>query len=303
LAEIFHSELRRLNYTDIFGKYFTLGNQVGERDRKAISRTVSGLIKLIHPDENCSKEEIKQYLSFAIEHRRRVKEQLKRMGGLEYAKVDLSFIDKDSGEETIVYCREPAFAGFIPEQPMMPGDVFTVGFDRDERRYALFRIQTSISPGKAGLIIIGLQSKSLKESVTMAYDLLRTTAKDIGIEQDISEYGIKIQVTSPMQGKDSDELGVAFYMSLSSAFLGRPISSKVVVLGHMNIHGELRTVEGLESKCRIAYDSGARTLHLPTNSQRLWESLPSELLESLKMVKYNNLNEAVTKTIDTRFAE
>jgi ATP-dependent Lon protease len=302
LAEIFHSELRRLNYTDIFQRYFTLGSQVEERDRKAIIRTVSGLIKLIHPDENCSKEEIKEYLSFAIEHRRRVKEQLKRMGGLEYTKVDLSFIDKDSGEETVVYCREPAFAGFIPEEPMMPGDVFTVGFDRDERRYALFRIQTSLLPGKGGLGLIGIQSKSLKESAIMAYDLLKPTAKDIGIEQDISEYGIKVQVTSPMQGKDSDELGVAFYMSLSSAFLSTPIGSKIVVLGHMNIHGELRTVEGLESKCHIAYDSGARKLLLPTSSQRHWESLPSELLESLKLVTYDNLKEAVTKALDTRSA-
>lgn len=299
IAEIFHSELRRLNYTDIYQKYFTLGSHVEERDRRAIIRTLSGLVKLIHPDENCSKEEIEDYLSFAIEHRRRVKEQLKRMGGLEFLKVDLSYIDNESGKETIVYCREPTFIKMIPEEPLIPGDVFTVGFDREDGRYALFRIQTSLIPGKGGLSLIGITSKRIKESALMAYDLLRTTAKEIQIDQDISEYSIKVQVTSPMQSKDSDDIGVAFYLSFSSAFLNRPIQSKLVVLGHMNIHGDIELVEGLESKFHIAYDAGARQLLLPAKSQQDLDNLPTELLNNLKFVYYDNLCDAVIKGLNT----
>lgn len=299
LAEIFHSELRRFNYTDLYRKYFTLGSHVEERDRRAIVRTVSGLIKLIHPDENCSKKEMEQYLTFAIEHRRRVKEQLKRMGGLEYSKVDLSYVDKESRKETIVHCREPTFIEMIPKKLLVPGDIFTVGFDREERRYALFRIQTSLLLGKGGLSLIGINSRGIKESAIMAYDLLRTTAREIGIDQDISEYRTKVQVTSPMQGRNSDDLGVAFYLSFSSAFLNRPIASKLVVLGHMNIHGELKPVDGLESKLHIAYDAGAKQILLPTKNQQDLVNLPTEFLNSLRFIHYDNLREAVIEGLNT----
>jgi len=293
IAEIFHSELRRLNYTDVYRKYFTLGSHVEERDRRAIMRTLSGLIKLIHPDGNFSKKEIEEYLSFAIEHRRRVKEQLKRMGGLEYSKVNLSYIDNESGQEVIVYCREPSFTEMIPDGPLIPGDVFTVGFDREEGRYALFRIQTSVIPGKGALSLIGINARGIKESARIAYDLMKITAKEIGIDQDISEYSIKVQVTSPMQGIDSDDLGVAFYLSFASAFLDRFTISKLVVLGHMNIHGELREIEGLESKLHIAKDAGAEQILLPIKNRRNLDNLPTEFVNSLKFKYYNQLIQSV----------
>jgi ATP-dependent Lon protease len=303
LAEIFHSELRRFNYTDIYRKYFTLGSQVEERDRRAVIRTVSGLIKLIHPDENASKEEIEEYLSFAIEHRRRVKEQLRRMGGLEYSKVDLSYIDKESGKETIVYCREPTLTEIIPDAPPIPGDIFTVGFDREEGRYALFRIQTSVIPGKKGLSLIGINSREIKESARIAYDLVRMTARDLGLDQNVYEYTVKVQVTSPMQGRSSEDLGVAFFLSLASAFLNRSATSKLVVLGHMNLHGELRPVQGLESKLHIAQDAGARIVLIPTKNQQDLDKLSSELVNSLNFKYYNKLAQSVVQGLQLTNAE
>ena len=106
LAEIFHNELRKRNYTDLYDRYFSLGSHIEERDRKAIAKTTSGMIHLLHPDGNCSKAEMEEYLSFAMELRRRVKEQLKRMGGIEYSKVNFSYINKESGQEHFVSCKD-----------------------------------------------------------------------------------------------------------------------------------------------------------------------------------------------------
>lgn len=154
VAEIFHEELRKRNYADVYDHFFSLGSHVEERDRKAIAKATSGLVKLIHPDGICSEEETREYLTFSVELRRRVKEQLKRMGGIEYSKVNLSFINKVTGQETFVSCKELGATQLIPEGPLAPGDVFTVGFDSGEGRYSLYRIQTTALPGEI-LSIVG----------------------------------------------------------------------------------------------------------------------------------------------------
>jgi len=293
LAEIFHTELRRLNYTDSYQQYFELGSHIEERDKRAIVRTLSGFIKLIYPDGNCPKEDMKELLEFSIEHRRRVKEQLKRMGGLEYSKTELSYIDKETGIETVVYCREPSFTDIIPDTTPLPGDVFTVGFDRSEGRYALYRIQTSIIPGKGGLSVLGINTRGVKESAKIAFDLVNMTAKDLDIDMDLSEYTYRIQVTSPMQGSDSNDLGVAFYLSLISAIINKPIPPRMIVLGNMNIHGEVGTIEGLESKIKIAYESGARTILAPIKEKREFDTLPFELINAIRFRYFKKLPEAV----------
>jgi len=168
IAEIFHNELRRRNYTDLYDHYFSLGSHIEERDRKAIAKTTSGLIKLIHPDGKCSKSEIEEYLQFAMELRRRVKEQLKRMGGIEYSKVNFSYIDKIDGSERFVSCNELGSTTLITEGPMSPGDIFTVGYDPEEKRYALYRIQISMIPGGHRFNIVGTKGKAMKEIARMA---------------------------------------------------------------------------------------------------------------------------------------
>src|SRR5262245_16322696 len=129
IAEVIHTELRPRSYADVYDRHFHLGSHVEERDRKAIARTTSGLIKLLHPDGECSKPEVEEYLRFAIELRRRVKEQLRRMGGVEYARVNLSHIDKETRQETFVTCKELGSMQLIPDGSLSPGDVFTVGHD------------------------------------------------------------------------------------------------------------------------------------------------------------------------------
>lgn len=297
VAEIFHTELRRRNYTDAYDRFFSLGTHVEERDRRAIARTTAGFVKLLHPDGNCSQAEIEEYLTLAIELRRRVKEQLKRMGGIEYSKVNLSYIDKQTGQETIVTCPELSSVQMIPDHPLSPGDLFTVGFDSNESRYSLYRIQISAIPGTHRFNLIGTTGKGIKESARMAYDYLKANAKRVGIDRDLTSYDFNIQVMSLMQGKDADDLGVAFYIGLISAILNRPIAGGLVILGQMSIHGVLSRVEGLGDKLRIAMDAGAKRVMFPTENRRDFAELPAEVIDKLQIDFYSDPAQAAFKAL------
>jgi ATP-dependent Lon protease len=297
LAEIFHTELRRRNYTDLYDRHFSLGSHVEERDRRAIARTTSGLVKLIHPDGNCSRQEMEEYLRFAIEQRRRVKEQLKRMGGIEYSKVNLSYVDKIDGQETFVSCRELGSTQMIPEGTLAPGDLFTVGFDPAEGRYSLYRLQVTALVGGHRFNVVGAAGRGIKESARMAYDYLKGSAKRIGIDRDVSSYDFNVQVMSLMQGKDASDLGVAFYIGLISALLGRPLAGGLVVLGQMSIHGVLSRVEGLGDKLRVAMDAGAKRVMLPTENRRDFAELPAEVIDKLQMDFYSDPGQAALKAL------
>ncbi|MGE0827267.1 MAG: protease Lon-related BREX system protein BrxL [Candidatus Binatia bacterium] len=297
IAEIFHSELRRRNYTDAYDRFFSLGSHVEERDRRAIVRTTSGLLKLIHPDGNCSAEEMEEYLTFAIELRRRVKEQLKRMGGIEYSKVNLSYLHKATGQETFVSCKELGSTQMIPDGPLAPGDVFSVGFDPGEGRYSLYRMQITATPGGHRFNVVGTIGKGIRESARMAYDYLKANVKKIGIDRDLTSYDVNVQVMSLMQGKDANDLGIAFYLGLISALLGRPVAGGLVILGQMSIHGVLSRVEGLGDKLRIAMDAGAKRVMFPTENRRDFAELPAEVIDKLQIDFYSDPVQAAFKAL------
>lgn len=297
IAEIFHSELRRRNYTDAYDRFFSLGSHVEERDRRAIVRTTSGLLKLIHPDGNCSADEMEEYLTFAIELRRRVKEQLKRMGGIEYSKVNLSYLNKATGQETFVSCKELGSTQMIPEAPLAPGDVFSVGFDPGEGRYSLYRMQITATPGGHRFNVVGTAGKGIRESARMAYDYLKANGKKIGIDRELTSYDVNVQVMSLMQGKDANDLGIAFYIGLISALLARPVAGGLVILGQMSIHGVLSRVEGLGDKLRIAMDAGAKRVMFPTENRRDFAELPAEVIDKLQIDFYSDPVQAAFKAL------
>ena len=296
-AEICHHTLRPRTFADLYDRYFQLGSHVEERDRKAIAKTTSGLIKLIHPDGECTKAEVEEYLRFAIELRRRVKEQLRRMGGAEYARVNLSYIDRESRQESFVSCKELGATELIPSEPLPPGDVFTVGYDADEGRVTLFRIQCSVAPGGGRFSVVGVTSKGIRESARMAYDYLRSSGKKIGIDRDLSEYDVSIQVMSLTPGKDATDIGMAFYIGLLSATLGRPIGAQLVVLGQMSLHGVLSRVDSLGDKLRVAMDAGARRVLIPTENSRDFATLPAEILDKLRIEFYSEPSQAAFKAL------
>lgn len=297
IAEIFHNELRPRTYADVYDRFFHLGSHVEERDRKAIARTTSGMIKLLHPDGEVTRAEVEEYLRFAIELRRRVKEQLRRMGGVEYARVNLSYFDKENRQECFVSCKELGSTQLIPDSPLSPGDVFTVGHDPMEGRYILFRIQCTVAPGSGRFAVVGVTSKNIRDTARMAYDYLRATGRKIGIDRDLGEYDVNVQVMSLTPGKDAKDLGMAFYIALLSAVLGRPIGARLVVLGQMSLHGVLARVDGLGDTLRMAMDAGAHRVLIPTENSRDFAGLPGEVLDKLRIEFYSEPSQAAFKAL------
>jgi ATP-dependent Lon protease len=219
------------------------------------------------------------------------------MCGIEYSKVNLSFINKVTGQETFVTCQELGATQLIPEGPLSPGDVFTVGFDSGEGRYSLYRIQATALPGTHRFNVVGTTGKGIKETARMAYDYLKANTKKLGIDRDVASYDLNLQVMSLMQGKDASDLGIAFYIAIVSAILGRTIVGGLIALGQMSIHGVLSRVEGLGDKLRIAMDSGARRVLIPTENRRDFAELPAEVLDKLQIDFYSDPTQAVFKAL------
>jgi ATP-dependent Lon protease len=297
MAEIFHNELRPLNFTDAYDAYFAFGNHVGQRDRKAAVRTISGLIKLLHPDGQCSREELAEYIAFGLEMRRRVKEQLKRVNPIEFSRVNLSYLDKDSGDEHIAECAELGATKLIPETPLQPGDIFSIGYDASGGRVVLFRVQAAALPGSGKFQVVGITSKSIKESARMAFDYLRTNGKKVGLDHDLGSYDFNIQVMSPMSGKDTEDLGVAFYIALLSSVVNKATAGALVVLGQMSIHGVLSRIEQLGDRLRVAMDSGAQQVLIPTANAADLGSIPAEILDKLRVDFYSEPAQAAFKAL------
>ena len=215
LAEVFR-ELRRLSFADAIDKHFELGDALNKRDEKAVRKTVSGFLKLLHPDGNWTKEEVREYLAYALEFRRRIKEQLRRMGGVEYWNTALSYKDKETGEEIFAPLPEQGEAAVISPDPLPPGAVFTVGWDVESGRYALFRVEVALMKG-SGYVVTGAVGSGMREAVRTAYDYLRSNLHRFAIDRSLDDLQAHFQVVNLMQAKEGSQTASAFFVALFSA--------------------------------------------------------------------------------------
>ena len=281
-------ELRKFNFTDALNKFFRLGDHLNQRDVKAVRKTVSGYLKLMHPDGIFKKEELEEYLILALEMRRRIKEQLKKMGGIEYWKVNFSYIDIETGEERFVNVPEKGVSDLIPPKILEPGTVFTIGLDVAERKNCLFRIEVKVMEGTGQKRITGAPSSTMKETIQTAFDFIKANLSDLTIDKHIKDYDFHIQVVNLMQSKEGTETGVAFYIAMISSLLGKAIKPQLVVLGEMTIHGGLRKIRGLTEKLQIALDSGAKTILIPSENKIDFADTPSYILDKLEISFYSD---------------
>ena len=186
---------RKKSYVNAIDDFFILGSQMKQRDTKPVRKTVSGLIKLMHPDGNYTKEDVRQYLEFAIEMRRRVKEQLKRIGGMEFWDTNFSYIDKDTHEETFVTLPEERGSNLIEDVPLAPGTCYTATSDGD--KVALVKLEVVSIPGNGKLTISGNASTEVKEDVRNTYNYIRANEKTILSQQhSLNKLDVNIQITA-----------------------------------------------------------------------------------------------------------
>lgn len=289
-------ELRRQNYTEVIDRHFSLGSHLNTRDAKAVRRTVSGLVKLLHPAGDPTREELAQYLELALEGRRRVKEQLKKMGAFEYYLTSFSYIENESRQEHFVGVPEEGGHQLISQDPLAPGSVYTAAFT-DGDAVALHRIEVNRMSGSGKLRITGNPDRPMRDSIITAFDYIKANKTRLNVERDLNSYDFHVQIVDLMQSKEGSQAGVAFFVALYSILQEKPVQPGLVVLGEMTIQGNILPVRSLIEPLQIIMDNGARRVLIPTSNRRQFLEVPPDILERVDPIFYSEPLAAALKAL------
>ncbi|MEO8084198.1 MAG: protease Lon-related BREX system protein BrxL [Ardenticatenales bacterium] len=296
LAEIFR-EMRKYTFGDAISKYFTLGRDLNQRDTIAVKHTVSGLLKLLYPHEEYDKEAVRECLEYALEARRRVKEQLKRIGGMEFFDVHFSYIDLETSEEKFVLVKEESGGALIPDGPLSPGALYTVARGSGGH-LGLYRLETQITGGSGQMKLSGLGSNmAAKESVKVGFDYFLANARQLQASLKPGDHNYHLHVVEAHNTGPSAALTMAGYVALASALLARPLEAQMVVLGSMSLGGSIVPVENLAESLQVAADAGAKRLLLPMASVSDIPTVPGELFAKFQTSFYADPRDAVFKAL------
>ena len=296
LAE-FIRELRKEQYGDALDHYFRLGKNLNQRDTIAVRRMVDGYLKLMYPDAVFDKSELEEVLQISLEMRRRVKEQLKKLGGMEFYDVNFSYIDLEDMSEHYVSVPEQGGGKLIPDGMCNPGQVYTVSRGKSGM-IGVFRLESQMLPGSGKFERTGLGSdRDCKESTNTAFNFLKANGKRIsgGISTASKDYIINYQ---DLQGIGmTGKLALPTLIALCSIALGRPTVSTLAVLGEISISGTILKVDELANSLQVCLDSGAKKVLLPITSAADLGTVPPELVGSFNLIFYSSAEDAVFKAL------
>lgn len=296
LAE-FVRELRKEQYGDAIDQYFRLGSNLNQRDTIAVRKIVDGYLKLVYPNGQFNKEQLEEILQLALELRRRVKEQLKKLGGMEFYDVNFSYTDKETFEEHYVSVPEQGGGKLIPEGMCNPGQVYTVSQGKGGM-IGVFRLESQMLPGSGKFERTGIGSdRECKEATNTAFNFLKANGKRVSnsISTTTKDYIINYQ---DLQGIGmTNKLALPTLIALCSIALGKPVQSSLVVLGEISISGTMMTVDELVSVLQVCLDSGAKKVLLPSTSFVDFSTVPSELMSAFQLIPYQSAEDAVFKAL------
>lgn len=296
LAE-FIRELRKQQYGDAIDHYFRLGKNLNQRDTIAVRRMADGYLKLLYPDGNFTKEEVEEVLQISLEMRRRVKEQLKKLGGMEFYDVNFSYIDKETFEEYYVSVPEQGGGKLIPEGMCNPGQIYTVSQGKSGM-LGVFRLESQMLPGNGKLERTGIGSdRDAKESTNTAFNFLKANGNRISgsISTTTKDYIINYQ---DLQGIGmTGKLALPTLIAMCSIALGKPTLSSLAVLGEISISGTMMKVDELANSLQVCLDSGAKRVLLPITSAAELGTVPADLIGSFNLIFYSSAEDAVFKAL------
>ena len=296
LAE-FIRELRKEQYGDAIDRYFRLGKNLNQRDTIAVRRMVDGYLKLVYPDGEFTKEQLEEVLQLALEMRRRVKEQLKKLGGMEFYDVNFSYIDMDDMSEHYVSVPEQGGGKLIPEGMCNPGQVYTASQGKSGM-IGVFRLESQMLPGNGKFERTGIGTdRDAKESTNTAFNFLKANANRISgsISTTMKDYIINYQ---DLQGIGmTGKLALPTLIALCSVALGKPVQSSLVVLGEISISGTMIKVDELASTLQVCLDSGAKRVLIPSTSFVDFATVPPDLMSAFQLIPYQSAEDAVFKAL------
>ena len=296
LAE-FIRELRKEQYGDALDKYFRLGKNLNQRDTIAVRKMVGGYVKMLYPDGNFTKDDLEEILKIALEMRRRVKEQLKKLGGMEFYDVNFSYIDNESFEEHYVSVPEQGGGKLIPDGICNPGQVYTVSQGKSGM-IGVFRLESQMLPGNGKFERTGIGTdRDAKEASNTAFNYLKANGSRISgsISITTKDYIVNYQ---DLQGIGmTGKLALPTLIALCSIALGRPTVGNLLVLGDISISGTLIKVDELANVLQVCLDSGAKRVLIPSTSFVDFATVPPELMSAFQLIPYQSAEDAVFKAL------
>lgn len=294
LSEFFR-EMRKRSFTDAYQEYFRLGRDLNQRDTIAVNRMVSGLVKLVYPDGNFDKEDIREILTFALESRRRVKEQLKKIGGMEFYDVNFSYIDLEENRDCPVGVKEQASSTLIPEGDLKPGHLYSVG-PSENGKLGVYKFETEMMKGSGKFTPNGIGSKKdVNEAVKIAYQYFKSNAGSISGQISYKDKDYVMQVKDLHGVGMTRYLTLATFIALCSVATNRKVLPSLAILGNFSLGGTVDKIQNLANTLQVCLDNGAKKLLIPMSSYVDIGLVPSDLLVKFTLIPYNTPEEAVMK--------
>ena len=296
LAE-YMREMRKRSFSDAIDRFFKLGNNLNQRDVIAVRRTVSGLLKLLHPHGVFDKEDVRRCLTYALELRRRIKEQLKKLGGMEFFDVHFSYIDNESLEEFFVNVPEQGGSQLIPEGLGKPGVVHMVTKGA-VGQLGLYRFETQMTAGNGKHSTSGLGSNTpAKEAIRVGFDYFKGNLNRISATAKFSEHEYHLHVVELHNSGPSTKTSLAALVAFCSILMGRPVQEQMVVLGDMTLGGVVNPVEDLAGSLQLAMECGGKRVLLPMASASDIPTVPAEIFSKFQISFYADPVDAVYKAL------
>jgi ATP-dependent Lon protease len=287
-------ELRKHNFTEAVDRHFALGGHLNARDVKAVRKTCSGLLKLVYPHGEFTKDELAELLSIALEGRRRVKEQLKKMGSFEYHQTSFSFVDNESREERFVGVPEQGGRDMISTDPLAPGSLYTASVD-DQGRVGLYRIEVGCAPGTGKLKIAGGIEGPMKESIQRAFAYLMGQKVKMGIGQQVDTTDFHVEAIDLLSNSVPCEAGIALVVAVYSAVKRQPVLPGLLILGDMSIQGNIKSLRSLAEPLQVGMDNGARRALIPLENKRNFLEVSGDIVERVDPVFFSDPMTAAMK--------
>ncbi len=278
-------ELRKHNFTEIIDRHYSLGSHLNARDVKAVRKTVSGLVKLLYPHGDLSGQELAELAELALEGRRRVKEQLKKMGSFEYHQTSFSYIDNETREERFVGVPEQGGKEMISTDPLAPGSVYASSVD-DQGKVGLYRLEIGCSPGTGKLKIAGGIEGTMRESINRAFAYLQSQKGKMGIAQAVDTTDFHIEAIDLLANRVPCEAGIALVVAIYSAVKRHSVQPGLMILGDLSIQGNIKAVKSLSEPLQVGMDNGARRALIPRENKRSFLEVSGDVVERVDPIFY-----------------
>jgi ATP-dependent Lon protease len=290
-------EMRKRNFGDAINKYFKLGRDLNQRDTIAVRHTVSGLLKLLYPHEEYDKEAVRKCLEYAIEARRRVKEQLKKIGGMEFYDVHFSYLDQETMEEKFISVLEQGGGTLIPDGPLNPGVLHTVAHG-SSGHLGLYRLETQVTAGNSALRTSGLGGNTAaREAIKVGFDYFKANMSQVSASAKPTDHDFHLHVVELQNTGPTTAMTLAAFVAICSGMMSKPVQSQLVILGSMSLGGNIIPVKNLAESLQVAFDAGAKRILLPMASVADIPTIPGELFAKFQTSFYADPRDAVFKAL------